>query len=240
MSWYVKLYKNMPLSHPMASCWLLSVAFAMSMLLANKFLDRYAASNPNSCLKRRNEEGILCMETWTYIVSGFSQAVGYPLLWFFVYTSRSDSDWWFLGEPGWASVSFCGYVIGYYIQDCILSWKEVSTLIIVHHIASIMIVLCSLAASTWRGLFITVGLIYEVGTFAMTLVDLRVTPRQSGPYGMILTTMVGMGMIVHGFVVATPSDAFAWTSAIISLAGGLGRIQQSWAYLTPPSKDKAQ
>lgn len=179
------------------------------------------------------------MEAWNYIVSVGGQAFVMPALWSAVFL-HAGSDWWFKGEVGWGSIWFSGYVIGYYAQDCIFYWKDNSSLIIAHHIASITLVLCAYMSHGWRGLNITMGLTYETGSLLMGLVDLNFAPRNAGPIVMAVTTVLGMGFVVQGLWGFSPPDAAGWATAILALGGGLARLQQSHAYLVSGEASKDQ
>merc|ERR1712194_185587 len=132
----------------------------------------------------------------------------------------------FQGQYSVANVAFCSYVVAYYIQDTLISFHELSPLIIGHHIGSALLVVCCLATNGWRGLSITMGVLYESGSLCMGLVDLDLVPRSMGPSIMIATTLAGIGVVIHGLIASPPPDAFGVCAAVLVLLGGIGRLQQ--------------
>lgn len=218
------------LERPWMVLLLITSASALSLLAVNCVLRSYVATHPGGPLSYKNRAGILKMESWNYVVSVFGQAVVMPACWLAFFLNRSD-DWWFKGDRDFASACFSGYVIGYYIQDCIFYRNDNDILIVLHHIGSMSLVLFAYCSVGWRGLDITAGLTFETGSLLMGLVDLGFAPRTSGPLAMAATTLLGVGFVLHGIVVSAPPDTAASAAAVSFLVGGIARLQQSYAYL---------
>lgn len=208
-----------------------SLGVAVALVTTNTWLRKYTARHADSWLKQQNDEGILCMEAWNYIVSVTVQLLLIPI-WLSICLITRPDNWWYGWDVDSMSAAFASILIGYYLQDSITNWYENSNLILVHHIGTVVLIVLCFIAEAWHGLFLTVGFSYELGSMAMGLVDLRLVSRWIGPVGMITTTLFGMSMILVAFWQHIPSDASTWCAALMFLLAGLARVNQASLYLS--------
>lgn len=207
-----------------------SLALAAVFTAANEWLRRHAAEYPKSCLREQNHKGILCMEAWNYVVSVSVQLSLIPI-WALAYTTRPE-NWWYGGHINACGLAFACVLVGYYLQDSFTYWYENSSAILLHHILTVVLITVILAAECWHGLFVTAGLIYEMGSLGMGFVDLGLLERSMGPASMAATTIGGLTVVLSAFEQQSPCDAFAWSAVAMFIFGGLARLHMARSYLS--------
>lgn len=215
-----------------------SLSFAIILATANELLRRHAAHNPKSCLRQQNHRGILCMEAWSYLVSGGVQCALIPL-WACAYFTRPP-NWWFGGHVNFAGIMFGAILVGYYLQDSIVYWYENSLAILAHHVGTVILISICFLSDCWHGIFVTAGLVYEMGSLGMGLVDLGLMDRWFGPWSMIGTTVGGLGIVGSAFVRQSPCDGYARAAVAFFVFGGLARLNQSRSYLSQTYEEESE
>lgn len=189
-------------------------------------LQRYVKRYPDSRFAKELEG-----DTWRlhhYIVPVTSMAIGLAL-WIGSMCGGIDTwnEWWFGAQRQWSATLALGLGAGHYAQELLMNeWS--GTILMMHHIAAVLFAWCLEATSSWRGLLMSWGGVYEAGSLLLCLGYLGAVSRPLGHWAACVTSVVGMCFGLHGLVVHRPLselNAATWFSIIALLLLGVGRIQ---------------
>lgn len=187
-----------------------------------------------------------------YFVPLMQQCFLLPVIYVLALRQRTSvvEEWWFGKTADAAGTWIFSELAGYFVADCISHWSALPFLIKLHHFVGILSCMLAEEYATWRGLNITLSVVFEVGSGCLNAAD-TVFPNnasavKAGVAGMVTTTILPCCWIVHGLIDRPPCGAGGLLVAG-AFVGGFVRIQQAvlvWKasadWKTPESEDARQ
>lgn len=169
-----------------------------------------------------------------YLVPMLQQGVLLPLIYLFALRRRTTTvdEWWFGQTSDTTGTWIFTELAGYFVADCISHWKELPFLIKLHHFAGVLSCICAEEYATWRGLNITLAVVFEVGSCCINLADTvlpyNVCAVKAGVIGMFISTLMPWAWIFHGLICGrAPNTGAGWFLVVSALIGGFVRVQQA-------------
>lgn len=203
------------------------IVFGLGLGAWNIALRRYVIRYPDSFLAKQTTGGAFDGPVRLYVVSSFGQAIAIPAMWLYTVLRRNPTAaWWFGTQPQWSAAELLAYIAGYFAQDAIVNFADQRPLVLAHHAAGTVAAVMAVIAGGWLGLFVTLAMVYEVGSLSLGLSDLGILPRKAANSILIGSSLVPMVWILHGLVVSPPPDAPAIFNALVAFTTGLLRVRE--------------
>mmetsp|Transcript_86098 Transcript_86098/g.221752 ORF Transcript_86098/g.221752 Transcript_86098/m.221752 type:complete len:231 (-) Transcript_86098:50-742(-) len=202
---------------------------AFCLGLTNISLDKYVKRNPTSFLARDMNDGCN-RQVYHYLVPMLSMTFGLALCALELITRESQrgQSWWFGVQRQWAATWALGLGAGHYAQEIVAN-QWCGSVLFMHHIAAVACAFCLEAASSWSGLLFTWSGVYEAGSLLLCLGYTGGVSRKTGHWAATVSSVVGLLIGVHGFIVQWPQlcelNGAAWFVVVALFLLGVGRIQ---------------
>ena len=143
---------------------------------------------------------------------------------------RDWGDWWY--GAGTTPSAFYAYLAAYFLADTVVHGQNLDFLIRLHHFIGFVSCFLANASPNFRGLFITISLILELGSLSTNVSDLFLVSPVVLPsclHVLFLTSIVPFLIVCFGVFVQMPSDPQDWFLVAGALIGSALRIQTQGA-----------
>merc|ERR1719480_281664 len=90
----------------------------------------------------------------------------------------------------------------------------------------------------WDGLMMSMTMSLEGGSLAASLGDLGLLPQTFSIYVLNISSVLGIGITLHGLLTSTVPDAKVGFNAVAALITGAMRIQEGYTVMAKLKKNK--
>ncbi|CAK0791944.1 unnamed protein product, partial [Prorocentrum cordatum] len=152
----------------------------------NLAIRAYVRRHPKGALSCRVAGGYFNQVVYQYFAAVVGQAVVLPLCWGFAWAGRDrGAPWWFGAQPQCAAGEYLAFSVAYFLSDALANWADTSGVLLLHHAAAVACALLASVAGCWLGLFVSLAMVYEVGSLSWSLSDLGLFPRHAALWTML-------------------------------------------------------
>ncbi|CAK0791942.1 unnamed protein product, partial [Prorocentrum cordatum] len=167
---------------------------------------------------------------YQYFAAVVGQAVVLPLCWGFAWAGRDrGAPWWFGAQPQCAAGEYLAFSVAYFLSDALANWADTSGVLLLHHAAAVACALLASVAGCWLGLFVSLAMVYEVGSLSWSLSDLGLFPRHAALWTMLVSTLLPMVWVLQGLLASPPRSPAGAFNALVACVAGALRLREVWA-----------